>query len=150
MVAHIDLDVQCVRCRNRHKESDRLSVPSNGINTLVCPRCSCKSFYDLRQQAAWCWASGLIEIGDEGEAPEGAIVIARGEKAFIVSVIATLCRHGRGASEGKFLVPGVPEASGQQEAGDALAKWLAWCAKGNGHKGRYGVKFVTERQAEPA
>lgn len=97
---------------------------------------------------AWCWASGLIEIGDEDDLPENAILIADGPRAFLVGVVSAVARHGQGASVGKLLVPGVPEAEDQQKAGDVLAKWLAWCAKNNGHKGRHGVAFVTERRAE--
>ncbi len=142
-----DIAVQCTRCRNYHKESERISVPANGVNHLVCPRCSCKSFYDLRPQVAWCWASGLIEIGDEDEIPDGGILVARGKKAFITGVLAALCRHGRGESAGKFLVPGVPEATSQDEAVDALSKWILWCAKNNGNKGRHGVEFITPGKA---
>lgn len=139
-----DIPVQCVRCRNRHNESERRAVPGQGISALVCPRCACRSFYDMRPQVAWCWASGLVETGDESEVPAGSIVIAHGSKANLVAVVGALCRHGKGESAGKLLVPGVPEADDQKAAGDALAKWLAWCAKNNGHKGRYDVTFVTE------
>lgn len=147
-----DMRVQCCRCRNRHMESEREKVDAgSGMHALVCPRCSCKSFYDMRPQAAWCWASGLIEMGDESAAPEGCIVIARGAKAFLSGTIAALARHGRGANEGAYLVPGLPEADDCQKArGDALAQWLKWCARGNGHKGRHGVTFVTERPAKVA
>jgi DNA-directed RNA polymerase subunit RPC12/RpoP len=141
-----DIQVQCIRCRYRHLESERQSVDSgNGFSELVCPRCNCKSFYDMRPQAAWCWSSGLIELGDESAAAEGGIVIAHGPKAFLHGAIAALARHGRGASEGTFLVPGVPEAGSQQAKGDALATWLKWCAGNNGHKGRHGVIFIAPK-----
>ncbi len=146
----VELTVQCVRCRNRHQESERNPVRRDGFNELVCPRCACKSFYDLRPQAAWCWASGLIEFGDETDVPDKSILIAYGQKAFLVGVVSAVARNGKGVSAGKLLVPGVPEAEDQQEAVDALSKWLAWCAKNNGHKGRHGVTFVTERRAEAA
>lgn len=40
---------QCTRCKNRHKYSERIQQPlANGFGTeSVCPRCECKSFYDL-------------------------------------------------------------------------------------------------------
>lgn len=142
-----DLHVQCVRCRNRHMESERRAIPTGkGINELRCPRCGCKSFYDLRQQIAWCWSSGLVEVGDVDGAPEGSIFIARGPKAFLHGALAALCRHGQGASVGKLLVPGVPAADSQMAAADALAEWLKWCAKNNGHKGRHGVTFRTQKE----
>lgn len=139
-----DIDVQCTRCRNKHKESEReLQVVGDGVWKRVCPRCRCQSFFDLRLQIAWCWQSGLIETGNEDELPEGAILIASGAKAYLTGTISALARIGRGASEGKFLVPGVPELDDPKAKSDALAKWLTWCARNNGHKGRYGVVFVT-------
>lgn len=49
-----DLKVQCCRCRNKHLESERKKVPSKrwadiGASDLVCPRCSCKSYYKLKE-----------------------------------------------------------------------------------------------------
>ena len=138
-----DIPVQCVRCRHRHMESERQRVASgNGLHALVCPRCSCKSFYDMRPQAAWCWSTGLIELGAESDAAEGSIVIAHGPKAFLHGAISALARHGRGANEGKFLVPGVPEADDQQAKGNALAQWSKLCARDNGQKRRQGVVFT--------
>jgi hypothetical protein len=138
-----DRNVQCTRCRNQHKPSERIRLGTdNGADALVCPRCSCRSYFDIRPQAAWCWASGLIEMGDEFELPEGAVLVAHGPKAFLHGTIAVLARRGRGASAGSFLVPGVPEADDQQAKGDALVKWLKWCAGNNGHKGRHGVVFA--------
>lgn len=51
-----DITVQCCRCRNKHKESERISMPCKwlkGANTMVCPRCRCTSYYrlDEKQQA---------------------------------------------------------------------------------------------------
>lgn len=83
-------------------------------------------------QVAWCWASGLIEIGDAMPADNpdgsGAIQIARGPRHALVRALDALARHGQGLSDGKLLVPGVPEADGGNAAVDALVKWLAWCA----------------------
>lgn len=139
-----DFEVQCTRCRNKHKEAERqLQVVGDGRWARVCPRCSCRSFFDIRPQIAWCWASGLIETGNEDALPEGAILIASGAKAYLTGTISALARIGRGVDEGKFLVPGVPELDDQKAKGDALAKWLKWCARNNGHKGRHGVVFVT-------
>lgn len=139
-----DKDVQCTRCRHKHRKSERLVQASgDGFHARVCPRCRCRSYFDLSPQVAWCWASGLIEIGDQDAMPAGAILIASGAKAYLTGTIAALARIGRGASEGKLLVPGVPELDDQKAKGDALAKWLKWCARNNGHKGRHGVVFVT-------
>ncbi len=143
--------VQCCRCRNKHMESERVHKPSSRLpakfkaTDLCCPRCGCKSFFDLSPQVAWCWASGLIEIGDEAPVDRvggaGAIVIARGPKASLEGCLNVVARHGQGKSAGQLLVPGVPEAEGQQAKGDALAMWLDWCRQ---RKSRYGVVFAQE------
>lgn len=142
-----DIPVQCTRCRNKHMESTRVAKPSKvirglGAEDLCCPRCGCRSYYDMRPQVAWCWASGLIEIAADlpGEGPNGsgAIEIARGPKAFLKGALAVLARHGRGASDGLLLVPGVPEAESQKAKADALGEWLRWCSRG---KRSDGVTF---------
>jgi uncharacterized paraquat-inducible protein A len=83
MTSHKDILVQCTRCRNKHKESERIAMPSELGKTLVCPRCGWKNYYDMTPQVAWCWASGLIEMGDKEQVPEGGIVVAHGPKAFL-------------------------------------------------------------------
>lgn len=146
----LDILVKCTRCRHQCMESQwkwKNTGSSGGIFTsqAVCPKCGCKSYYDMRPQVAWCWASGLIEIGDS--APKtaadgsGAIVFAQGPKSELQTTLGALARNGLGASEGKLLVPGVPEAPSQQAGADALFAWLQWCAKGNGRKARGGVEF---------
>jgi hypothetical protein len=145
-----DIPVKCTRCRHQCMESQWLDKPvkCSGISMSrkVCPKCGCQSYYDMRPQVAWCWASGLIEIGDK--APEasadgsGAIVIASGPKYGLHGVLEVLARWGQGSSAGKLLVPGVPEAENSDFGADALRAWLIWCAKGNGKKHRYGVEFI--------
>lgn len=94
---------------------------------------------------AWCWASGLIEMGPQAprdlEGGSGAIVIASGPMRALQEQVGVLARHGRGKSAGKYLVPGVPEAANQAAAGDALLAWLNWCARRNGDRDSYGVVF---------
>ncbi len=147
-----DIPVRCCRCRYEHMESERLKKPSTtggglSMSTLVCPKCSAQSFYDLREQVAWCWASGLIEIGDElpADGPDGggAIEIARGPKFALKSQLQVVARAGMGASEGCMLVPGVPEVESQEAKAEALAAWLLWCNK---RAPRDGVTFSHEVQ----
>ena len=128
--------VKCTRCRHACDLSDWLNVPHkkfSGCTEKACPRCGCKSYYDMTPQVAWCWATGLIEIGDslppDGPDGGGAIEIARGPRCALEARLAVAARHGQGASRFKLLVPGVPEAEGQEAKGDALAEWLAWCRK---------------------
>lgn len=137
-------NVQCTRCRNGHLESERIEVQGTGMSHRVCPRCRCKSFYDLTPQAAWCWASGLIEFGSVDAVPEDSIVFAHGPKSYLVGVVSAVARQGKGANAGKLLVPGIPEADDQNAAADALSKWVDWCASNNGRKGRHGVVFRPE------
>ena len=148
-----DIPVQCTRCRHQCMESDWHDKPVKALGSIsmtekICPKCKCKSYYDIRPQVAWCWASGLIEIGDTPPADKadgtGAIVIADGPKSSLQVTLSVKARHGQGASKGKLLVPGVPEAENQQAAGDALSAWLKWCAKSNGKKHSNGVMFKRE------
>ena len=145
-----DIPVKCTRCRHKCMESDWIAVPMTGhpdCREHTCPRCGCRSYYNLTPLVAWCWASGLIEIGEAMPAASadggGPIQIASGPSFALRGKLSTLARHGKAASEGKLLVPGVPEAQGQQAKADALAFWLAWCDK---RKGRDGVQFAGERQ----
>lgn len=148
-----DIDVQCCRCRHLHKESERNDVPHKTLRAAtqsVCPRCKCTTYYDMTPWSAWCWRSGLIEFGPQmppdDEDGGGAIRIARGPRSSLEGVLEVVAREGRGASQGKLLVPGVPEAPDQKAAADALASWLKWCAKSNGHRGRNGVIFTEPKE----
>lgn len=139
-----DIPVKCTRCRHACMESDWLKKPWKGHADCfehVCPRCGCKSYYDCSPQVAWCWATGLIEIGDtlpaDGPDGGGPIEIARGPKYALKGRLGAVARHGKGGSAGKLLVPGVPEAKPGAEI-DALLDWLDWCGE---RKSRDGVTF---------
>lgn len=147
-MSRADIICKCTRCKNTHMESSRVSVPYKSdpaMHELVCPKCRCRSFFDMTPSVAWAWASGLIEIGDT--VPDGAIKIAEGPMCDLKLKVGVAARHGRGNCAGKLLVPGIPEAETEQTKGDALARWLEWCAKGNGKKHRNGVVFVTAERA---
>lgn len=143
-----DITVKCTRCRHSCMESEWVDVPSKrygGCTEKTCPRCGCKSYYDCSPQVAWCWASGLIEIGDALplDTPDGggAIEIARGPKFALGVQLGVVARHGKGTGAGQLLVPGVSEADTQEAKGTALGQWLAWCGK---RKSRDGVTFAKE------
>lgn len=141
----IDQPIKCCRCRFEHMESERISKPRAGnagglqISDTHCPRCNGKAFFELREQVAWCWASGLIEFGDA--VPKDAIEIARGPKFALKATLCVLARHGKGESAGCWLVPGVPEAETQEAKGDALSAFLKWC---NQRKPKDGIVFARE------
>jgi len=78
---------------------------------------------------AYCWASGLIQFGEIGTAPKAAIEFARGPEAALKETVAAVAREGQGASEGKLLVPGLPEAPNQHAGIDALESFVAWCGR---------------------
>ncbi len=131
-----DIQVKCTRCRNNHLKSERKDVLDPKAKDFItynstCPRCGCKSYYNLSPKDAWCWASGLIEIGDELPAgsPDGSgvIQIASGPEYALNAFLDVLAQHGKGASKGKWLVPGVPEAPDGDAALEALEAWLKWC-----------------------
>ena len=138
-----NIPVKCTRCRNRHTTSERVDVPSKrwaNATESTCPKCGCKNWYDMTPQIAWCWASGLIEIGTE--LPDSnAIEIARGPKFALKGQVSVVARHGYGETEGKLLVPGVPEAENQAAGLEALYQWLKWINK---RKARDGVVFAKE------
>lgn len=131
-----NIPVKCTRCRHACLESEWVDVPLKrhpDCTEKTCPRCGCKSYYDCTPQVAWCWASGLIEIGAAlpPDAPDGggAIEIARGPKYALKGHLSVVARHGKGASSGQLLVPGVPEAETQDAEVGALGAWLTWCGK---------------------
>lgn len=44
--------VKCSRCRNKHYHDERIKkrdpkYPGLAVYDLVCPRCECKTFYEL-------------------------------------------------------------------------------------------------------
>lgn len=144
----VDIPVQCCRCKNKHSTSERIDKPVKPVRGIAmsescCPRCGARSFYDEQPWKAWCWASGLIEHGEDMPALDvdgaGAILIATGPKAALVGALGVVARRGQGASSGKLLVPGVPEAETGRAAIDALGEFLQWCAK---RPSKNGVVFV--------
>lgn len=142
-MSRIDIICKCTRCKNTHLESERISVPhksSSEMSDLVCPKCSCRSFFNMTPGIAWAWANGLIEFGDA--VPEGAIKIAEGPVVDLKLKVGVAARHGQGRSAGKMLVPGVPEAETEKARGDALSEWLAWLSRDNGKKHSRGVVFM--------
>lgn len=72
--------------------------------------------------AAYCWRSGQIEIGDAGDHPEGTIIIARGSRAALEEVIELWARWGY--QDGVYLVPGLPEATDEEDVVGVLMRWI--------------------------
>lgn len=133
--------VSCARCRFKHDEDDRVPRPRKrtgriAVSDLVCPRCGAHSFYDERPAVAWCWRTGLIEIGLElppdNDSGGGAIELARGPMAFLKAEIRVAARHSK---SGALLVPGVPEAADGDEAVDAVISFINWRARGPQRRG---------------
>lgn len=94
---------------------------------------------------AFCWASGLIDFG--WFVPTGCIEIVRGGRAEVKRAMCVKARHCKGGVPGKLLVPGIPEASGQQAKGDALEAFLVWCAKTSRPGLTWKVPKALERRA---
>lgn len=78
------------------------------------------------ETTAYCWASGQIEFGTS--TPAGAIAIASGKDHVVRKEIAGTARLAY--DNETLLVPGIPEADGEQrKASDALAAYLRWLKK---------------------
>lgn len=138
-----DIKTKCTRCKHVCMSSEWVDVPSkrfSGCTEKTCPRCGCRSWYDMTPQVAWCFASGEIEVGDEAPAKladgSGAIVFAKGPKYALKDRISAVARHGY--QPGVLLVPGVPEAKTSEERINALHAFVVWCGKG---RKRDGVTF---------
>lgn len=86
---------------------------------------------------AYCWASGVIEFG--AKVPAGAIEIARGKERLLQKEIGATARLAY--DNETLLVPGIPEATDQRAAGDALAVHLRWLKK----RERKGFRVAVER-----
>lgn len=71
---------------------------------------------------AYCWRSGLIELGSS--IPSGAIpILDKHGKQFSRERVEAGARHGY---DGSLLVPGIPEAESAEDAMTALEKWIDW------------------------
>lgn len=76
---------------------------------------------DTRIAHAWAWRTGAIEIAvltGKSRPPKGALVIAKGPVNLIDPLISGMARHTYDGST--LLVPGVPEASDDDAAWEAL------------------------------
>lgn len=74
----------------------------------------------MKKITAYVWASGLIEFGDK--VPDGALPVISDEPETVINAIEVLACHSR-TSPVQLLVPGIPEASNQRLAQEALIKF---------------------------
>jgi hypothetical protein len=71
---------------------------------------------------AMCWRSGEIQVHPRMK--KGAIAIAKGLPRKLREEMCGAARH---AYDGQtLLVPGIPEADNDEQAFDALVKFIAW------------------------
>lgn len=71
---------------------------------------------------AYCWQTGVIGFGPR--VPKGAILIMGGSGQKFKAEITVMARH---AYDGiTLLVPGIPEADGEEAKLDALDKFIDW------------------------
>ena len=71
-----------------------------------------------KQIISWAWASGLIEFGDV--LPDGALPILEGDEKAVRELVEVRARI---SYSNEPLVPGIPEATTQDEAYDALIRF---------------------------
>jgi hypothetical protein len=74
---------------------------------------------------AYCYRSGLIVFGQRVQ--KGAIQIARGEAKALKNAVSGLARHSRVGET--LIVPGIPEATTDAAAAEALKTFIARVAK---------------------
>lgn len=141
---------QCTRCRNKHLESERNSVPHKTIRggrEMVCPRCGGKSFYDITPAKAWCTMSGVIEVGTADEQPDPAagqpIFFATGPYGDLMGRL----RREADVLGFTWTVPGMPEAGDEDDARVTLRLWVNRLAGDNGTRYARGVVFDLEVEA---
>lgn len=91
---------------------------------------------DIGEQVAFCYASGLIQIGSK--IPDGALPLyLKGPHRKLLNFVEGVARHGYSTElvNGRptkipgtetLLVPGVPEAPNQMAAVDALTAFNEW------------------------
>lgn len=74
----------------------------------------------MKKIVAYAWASGLIEFGQN--CPDGALPVLFGKEQQVRERVDVLARHSR--TSDALLVPGVPEAQSQDEAMQALTRFV--------------------------
>lgn len=85
-----------------------------------------------RKINAWCWRSGQIEFGQR--VPDGAMHIANGDEPVVREVITQTARLAH--DNLTLLVPGVPEATSEDDAMTALCRYVQWLGKRNSREFR--------------
>lgn len=73
----------------------------------------------MNETFAWVWASGLIETGTE--VPDGVMTFCTGEDCAVRELVGVVARHGY---NGELLMPGVPEATDEDDAIEALIRFV--------------------------
>ena len=99
----------------------------NGVIETVCPRCGCKSFYDMTPIVAWCYPSGLIAFGTQLPPEENRVwaEIGRGPAYSFRPFIEAKARRGYGEDAFEHIVPGMSEAEGLHDKHAAFSRWIA-------------------------
>lgn len=69
---------------------------------------------------AYCYRSGLIAFGSVVQ--KGAIQIAHGKARHVRAAVSALARHSRTGRQ--LIVPGIPEAAGDDQAEAALNEFI--------------------------
>ena len=122
-----------------------LQIMTAKVSTRLDPNAKANAFEAFGNlPIAWCWASGLVEFGHV--LPDDALPIATGPEFNLLKELGAACRHGKGASAGSLLVPGIPEAPNEQEGLRALRAFIQWRAhSGNAAKAlrRLGITYAS-------
>lgn len=84
------------------------------------------------EHVAYCWRSGKIEIGER--CPKTALPLFFGTPEDLKETIQGTARLAY--DNETWLVPGVPEASGDDAAMDAVSEYVDWVCDGKAPKVR--------------
>lgn len=140
-----DRPIKCTRCKRigMHSElEDVYSKKYGGCYEKVCPKCSCRSYYDYSPWFAWCWPSGVIEMGSTPPADKpdgsGCIVFAGGPRCELEGVIRTVAQ--RDYRDGTLLIPGTLNADA--DTVEIVRAWIEQCELSNAKFAKRGVRFL--------
>ncbi len=71
---------------------------------------------------AFCYRSGQIGFAENGAIPDGALMLTRGSRETVETIVSALARH---AYDNKtLLVPGIPEAENDEQAFKAMMTFI--------------------------
>lgn len=144
--------IKCTRCRYACTQSEWVDVPSKKFANATegaCPRCGCRSFFDMAPQVLWIFRDGLVQMGERmhHEPDSGPLLIAAGPRCELELIMGMMAQ--RVFERDGWLVPNVGQAQAVREKLLAVDAWLNKC-QARAKAGRIkGVVFYTSDAVMP-